>query len=204
MRSPGHRLIFLLLPLGLLLARPATCAAAQQPATTLPIRAGGALLGVPRLPESAEDRQVRISLDEHRLYVLERGRVVWSARIGTGTGEVLEGAGQVWDFATPPGRYRVQRKERDPVWILPDWHFVKRGEPIPPLNSPRRRLKGALGAAALYLTPEIAIHGTDQPELLGDAISHGCIRMSNEDVLRLHEELEVGTPVIIFGQESGG
>jgi lipoprotein-anchoring transpeptidase ErfK/SrfK len=149
------------------------------------------------IPEAAEQREVRISLSEHRLDVLEGGRVVWSATIGTGTGEVLEGAGQFWDFSTPPGRYRVQLKERDPVWILPDWYFVKRDQPIPPLQSPERRLEGALGAAALYLTEEIAIHGTDQPELLGDAISHGCIRMSNEDVLRLYEEIEVGTPVIV-------
>jgi lipoprotein-anchoring transpeptidase ErfK/SrfK len=184
-------------PLALLLARPATCAAAQQPATTLPIRAGAAFLGVPRIPATAEERQVRISLEEHRLYVIADGRVVWSASIGTGTGEVLEGAGRYWDFSTPPGRYRVQRKELDPVWVLPDWYFVERDEPIPPLDSPRRRLESALGAAALYLTEEIAIHGTDQPELLGDAVSHGCIRMSNEDVLRLYEELEVGTPVIV-------
>jgi lipoprotein-anchoring transpeptidase ErfK/SrfK len=196
-------MIALVAPLALLLARPATCAAAQQPATTLPIRAGGALLGVPRIREAAEERQVRVSLEEHRLYVVERGRVVWSARIGTGTGEVLEGAGRFWDFSTPPGRFRVHRKERDPVWILPDWYFVERDEPIPPLDSPQRRLEGALGAAALYLTEEIAIHGTDQPELLGDAISHGCIRMSNEDVLRLYEELEVGTPVIVYGPEPG-
>jgi lipoprotein-anchoring transpeptidase ErfK/SrfK len=188
--------IALIVPFALLLARPATSAAAQQ-TTPLPIRAGGALLGIPRFPEAAEQREVRISLAEHRLYVLEGGRVVWSARIGTGTGEVLEGAGQFWDFSTPPGRYRVQLKERDPVWILPDWYFVKRDQPIPPLQSPERRLEGALGAAALYLTEEIAIHGTDQPELLGDAISHGCIRMSNEDILRLYEELEVGTPVIV-------
>lgn len=58
-------------------------------------------------------------------------------------------------------------------------------------------MEGAFGAAALYLADEIAIHGTDQPELLGAGTSHGCIRMSNDDVLRLYEELEVGAPVII-------
>lgn len=188
-------LVTILAPLALLLGPPQDCAAGQRalPAATLEHADGGP--GVPVLPSGS--RSIRISLEEHRLYVLEGERVVWSAKIGTGTGETLEGAGQRWDFSTPRGSFRVQLKEKDPVWRLPDWVFVKRGEPVPPPDSPERRAEGELGAAALYLTEEIAIHGTDQPQLLGDAISHGCIRMSNEDVLRLYEELEVGAPVII-------
>lgn len=183
-------------PVALLLARPADCAAAQRPLSApsaLERRDGGP--GRPILPVGG--RSVRISLEEHRLYVTEGDRVVWSATIGTGTGSQLEGAGRRWDFSTPRGAFRVERKEKDPIWILPDWAFVERGEPIPPVESAKRRVEGELGAAALYLTPELAIHGTDRPELLGDAVSHGCIRMSNDDVLRLYEELEVGAPVII-------
>lgn len=192
-------LIAVLAPLALLLGRPQDCAAAQRslpmlpPAIPLEYADDGP--GVPVLPSGS--RSVRISLEEHRLYVLDGERVVWSAKIGTGTGDQLEGAGQRWDFSTPRGGFRIQLKEYDPVWILPEWVFVERGEPVPPIDSPKRRVEGELGAAALYLTEEIAIHGTDRPELLGDDISHGCIRMSNEDVLRLYEELEVGAPVII-------
>ena len=191
-----RRLFALAMPLLLLLLRPGDCVAAQAP-MDLPVQRGGALLGTPLIPSGVEQRQVRISLERNRLEVLEDGRVVWSARIGTGTGEVLEGAGQRWDFSTPPGRYRVQMKERDPVWFLPDWYFVERDEPLPAWDAPERRLEGELGDAALYLTEEIAIHGTDNPELLGSPISHGCVRMSNEDVLRLYHEVEIGTPVII-------
>lgn len=43
----------------------------------------------------------------------------------------------------------------------------------------------------------IYIHGTDQEDLLGTPASHGCIRMSNHDVLQLFEQLEIGTPVDI-------
>ena len=198
MRSrPLRRAVVLLAPLVLLLGGARECAAAQRPATALPIREAGPHLGVPRISAKAERRSVLISLDEHRLHVVEGDRIVWSAVIGTGTGDVLEGAGRRWDFSTPPGRYRVQLKERDPSWFLPDWYFVERGEPIPEPDAPERRLEGALGVAALYLTHEIAIHGTDHPELLGDSVSHGCIRMSNENVLRLYDELEVGAPVII-------
>ena len=149
-------------------------------------------------PVNVEGRYVVISLAEHRLYLMEDERVIWSATVGTGTGTRLEGAGQKWDFSTPRGMFRVQLKEKDPVWVVPDWAFIERGEPIPPQDSPKRREPGMLGTTAMYLEEEIAIHGTNKPELLGQAVSHGCIRMTNEDARRLYYEVEVGTPVIIY------
>lgn len=149
-------------------------------------------------PVNVQGRYVVISLAEHRLYLMEEERVIWSAIVGTGTGTRLEGAGQKWDFSTPRGMFRVQLKEKDPVWTVPDWAFIERGEPIPPRDSPKRKEKGMLGTTALYLEEEIAIHGTNKPELLGQSVSHGCIRMTNEDVRRLYYEVEVGTPVIIY------
>lgn len=193
----------LLSALGLLvLALPPECAAAQaDPGSTAPAWSQDRLPGTPIRPSSAGDEEglhVRISLEEQHLYLMDGDRVVWQAVIGTGTGETLEGAGQVWDFSTPRGDFMVQRKELEPVWNLPDWVFVQRGEPVPPPGSPLRRVEGMLGDAALYLSPEIAIHGTDEPDQLGHEVSHGCIRMTNEDVMRLYEQVDVGTPVIVY------
>jgi hypothetical protein len=149
-------------------------------------------------PVNVSGRYVVISLDEHMLHVMEDERVIWSAIVGTGTGTRLEGAGQKWDFSTPRGIFRVQFKEKDPVWRVPDWAFVERGEPIPPLDDPRRSEIGMLGTTAIYLQYDIAVHGTNNPELLGQPVSHGCIRMTNEAVRRLYHEVEIGTPVIIY------
>lgn len=149
-------------------------------------------------PVNVDGRYVVISLDEHMLYLMEQERVIWSAIVGTGTGTRLEGAGQKWDFSTPRGMFRVQLKEKDPVWIVPEWAFIERGEDIPPLSDPRRREAGMLGTSAIYLEEDIAVHGTNNPDLLGQAVSHGCIRMTNEAVRRLYHEVEVGTPVIIY------
>jgi lipoprotein-anchoring transpeptidase ErfK/SrfK len=150
------------------------------------------------LPSHVVERHIVVSLDEHRLHVVENGRVLWSAVIGTGTGTRLAGAGQKWDFSTPRGMFRVQVKQKDPVWFLPDWYFAERGEAVPPPDSPVRRREGELGTSALFLGEEIAIHGTDRPELLGDDVSHGCIRVTNEDARRLYHEVEIGTPVLIY------
>ena len=149
-------------------------------------------------PVNVEGRYVVISLDEHRLYVMEDERVIWSTLVGTGTGTRLEGAGQKWDFSTPRGMFRVQYKEKDPVWRVPVWAFVERGVPVPPPGSPDWNEPGMLGTTAIYLEEDIAVHGTNHPELLGQAVSHGCIRMTNETARRLYHDAPVGTPVIIY------
>jgi hypothetical protein len=93
----------------------------------------------------------------------------------------------------------VQYKEQNPTWFIPDWWFIENRRPIPPPGSPDRKQEGGLGAAAVYLGNELAIHGTDKPELLGRRVSHGCIRLSNENALRLFHNVQIGTPVIIVG-----
>jgi hypothetical protein len=142
---------------------------------------------------------VVVDLDRNELRFMDGREVLWSGPVGTGTGLHLQSEDGSWEFSTPSGLFHVQRKEENPVWILPDWHFVKEGKPIPPHDSPARRVPGALGAAAVYLSDEIAIHGTDKPELLGQRVSHGCIRLSDENAIRLFHNVQVGTPVIITG-----
>lgn len=184
-----------------LLAAAAPAAAQGVPGSPLAIVHGSSREGDSRYrdpPVNVEGRYVVIALDEHRLYLMERERVVWSAVVGTGTGTRLEGAGQKWDFSTPRGMFRVQLKEKDPIWRVPDWAFVERGEPIPPPDSPKRMEPGMLGTTAMYLEEDIAVHGTNHPELLGQSVSHGCIRMTNEAARRLYHEVEIGTPVIIY------
>lgn len=155
-------------------------------------------------PLDAGRPYVVIRLSDNRLDLVDGAHVLWSAPVATGTGFRLEGAGQAWEFDTPRGLFRVERKEKDPVWIMPDWAFVERGEPVPPPDSPRRRRSGMLGSTALYIGYELAIHGTDNPELVlnpdpaARRVSHGCIRMTDEDARRLFHEVEVGTLVLIY------
>jgi hypothetical protein len=147
---------------------------------------------------------VVIRLTDNRLLLVEGRDVIWSAPVATGTGFRLEGASQSWDFDTPRGVFRIERKEKDPVWIMPDWAFIEAGRPVPPAESPLRRRRGMLGSTALYIGYELAIHGTNSPELVLDPdpdrrrVSHGCIRMTDEDARRLFHEVDVGTLVLIY------
>ena len=192
---------FLLLLLILLLLPAAGAAAQGIPGSPLAIAHGVEREGSARYrdpPVNVEGRYVVISLEEHRLYMMEGPRVIWETAVGTGTGTQLSGAGKKWDFSTPRGMFRIQRKEKDPRWYVPDWAYIERGEPIPDPDDPRRWEKGMLGTTALYLGEGIAVHGTSKPELLGQNVSHGCIRMTNEAARFLYHEIDVGTPVFIY------
>lgn len=146
---------------------------------------------------------VVIDLDRHELSFRRGKTVFWTATIGSGTGERLQGEGEEWEFSTPRGVFSVQAKEQDPAWYRPDWYYIENKLPVPPKDDPKRWEPGGLGAAAIYLAPDLAIHGTDTPELLGQRISHGCIRLSNRDALRLYHNVQIGTEVIIRGVERG-
>ncbi|HEX8391374.1 MAG TPA: L,D-transpeptidase [Longimicrobium sp.] len=175
-------------------------AAQTLPGSPLAVAHGVSREGAARYrdaPVSAE-RYIVIALEEHRLYLMEEERVLWSTVVGTGTGTRLEGAGQKWEFSTPRGMFRVQRKEKNPRWYVPDWAYIERGTPIPDADSEARWEEGMLGTTALFLGEGIALHGTDKPELLGQAVSHGCIRMTNEAARALYHEVDVGTPVFIY------
>jgi hypothetical protein len=208
-------------------------------------------------PEPPHDRPyLVISLEERHLWCKQRGAVLFSTEVATGSGKTMvkEGGASAWKFETPRGRLVVQSKEEAPVWAPPDWHYVeqsrKRGlglvrlgigqslaaadgsvvtvdgidvvrvHPdgrrdvlqaadgreivvdgkllVPPLGTTQRRYKGVLGAYRLNMGDGYAIHGTNQPETVGRAVSHGCVRMRNEDIAKLYAMVPLGTPVYIY------
>ena len=69
---------------------------------------------------------------------------------------------------------------------------------IPPFGTNQRKYKGVLGTHRLLLGDGYGIHGTDQPQTIGRSVSHGCIRVRNEDIEHLYRIVPVGTPVFIY------
>ena len=69
---------------------------------------------------------------------------------------------------------------------------------IPPYGTNQRKYPGVLGAFRLYLGDGYALHGTNVPSSIGQAVSHGCVRLRNEDITILYHMVELGTPVFIY------
>ena len=164
------------------------------------------LESAPRLdaPLVGSGRYVVVHLAENRVYVFEGDQAIWSAPAGTGTGFALASGDHQWKFSTPRGMMRVRRMEKDPLWEASDWHYIEKGQKPPPQNDPARTMAGIMGSTAIYLGDGIAIHGTNRPELLMNPdpeqrrVSHGCIRLTNENARELMHMVEVGTPVLIY------
>lgn len=128
---------------------------------------------------------VVISTSQRRLYyVLGNGRAL---RYGVGVGR----QGFSWS-----GTKTVTRKREWPDWRPPAAMLKRRPD------LPRHMVGGIdnpLGARAIYLGSSLyRIHGSNEPNTIGAAVSSGCIRMTNRDVTDLYERVRIGTRVVVL------
>lgn len=78
------------------------------------------------LDEPSEAVQtILVSTAENRLWVRRGKATVFQAVVSTGKGTTLEIAGRKMTFDTPTGRFHIQSKEENPIWVPPDWHYVE-------------------------------------------------------------------------------
>ena len=129
----------------------------------------------------------------HVYYVLPGGKAV---RYGAIVGEY----GQAWS-----GVATVGRKEEWPGWTPTEGEKRRLG-PLP--TYVEGGAHNPMGARALYLYAGskdtlYRIHGTNQPGWIGHAISSGCIRLTNEDVIDLYSRVKVGATVVVLGPKQG-
>jgi L,D-transpeptidase YbiS len=140
-----------------------------------------------------------IDTGRNLLTLHEDGRPPRSAVCSTGSGRALEdpASNRRWVFDTPRGEFFVRNKWPNPVWIKPDWAFLEIGEPIP--RSLAERLAPAeLGDYAMDLGDGYLIHGTLYQRALGLSITHGCVRLGDDDLEAIYRKVRVGTAVYIF------
>ncbi len=125
-----------------------------------------------------------VHTSERYLYVVQgNGRAL---RYGIGVGR----EGFQWQ-----GLLKISRKQEWPDWTPPP-EMIARQPYLP------RFMAGGpgnpMGARALYLGATIyRIHGTNQPQTIGSAVSSGCFRLVNADVIDLYERIPIGTKVIV-------
>lgn len=127
---------------------------------------------------------VIVETGERRLYlVLPDGKAL---RYGIGVGR---------DGFTWTGQHRVTRKAEWPGWTPPA--AMRKRVPDLPAYMPGGP-QNPLGARALYIGSTLyRIHGTSEPWTIGQAVSSGCIRLTNEDVIDLYERVQVGALVVV-------
>ena len=144
-------------------------------------------------------RYIVIDSHRNRLRVFEDDVMLLDAVCSTGSGTVLvhPSGKKVWTFDTPLGERRVIRKTRNPVWSKPDWAFIEEGFQ-PPKDPSLRVDTNSLGDYALYLGDGYIIHGTLFQTLLGKGVTHGCVRLGDEDLEYVYGAIPVGARVYLY------
>ena len=126
-----------------------------------------------------------IKTGERRLYYVRGDGTALRYRVAVGK------PGKQWF-----GEARIDGKYVRPAWSPPA--EVKRDNPRLPDVIPGGAPNNPMGARALTLSlDEYAIHGTNRPSSIGTFASYGCIRMLNEDIVHLYDQVSVGTRVVV-------
>ncbi len=125
-----------------------------------------------------------VNTAERRLYLV------------TGNGQAIRyGIGVGRDGFRWGGVHRISAKKEWPEWTPPSQMLRRRPD------LPRHMVGGEdnpLGARAMYLGSTLyRIHGSNEPETIGQAVSSGCFRMVNDDVIDLYNRVSVGATVIV-------
>jgi lipoprotein-anchoring transpeptidase ErfK/SrfK len=136
-------------------------------------------------PTSYAPKQIIVSFGDRKLYWIYRRGEAISYPIAVPRPESR------WQGVTT-----VSAKKVNPPWTpTPE---MRRENPRLPAFMPGGHPRNPLGVRALYLGSSLyRIHGTDAPWTIGDAVSKGCIRMYNEDVLDLYPRVPIGTKVTV-------
>ncbi|MCX5948319.1 MAG: L,D-transpeptidase [Cyanobacteria bacterium] len=171
-----------------------------QPLTAAPGAAVGGLgpsLHLPEAGSSDPPRQLVLHRQRRLLMVLENGRERWRYPVAVG----MPG----WE--TPVGKFKVIEKTANPVWEHPATGLKIQPGPGNPLGSrwigfhrDCRGRRGFNGVEQLELKGCViaGFHGTPNRDSVGRAVSHGCVRLYDENVQELFDLVRIGTPVTVL------
>ena len=137
----------------------------------------------PGITADSFDQVLLTRIGENKLYLYDDGKITHEWTVATGLPE----------YPTPTGLFEVTELRYMPTWVnpAPDGWGASMPASIPPGPS------NPLGLRAInWSASGIRFHGTSASYSLGYNASHGCVRMSNDDVIQLYDMIDVGTPIV--------
>lgn len=128
--------------------------------------------------QSAPRREIVVSLEDHKLALVVDGRVIHVYPVAVGKPST----------PSPEGTFTIRARVVDPT-------YYHHGKVIPP--GPYNPVGDRWMSLSI---PGYGIHGTNEPRSIGNAASHGCIRMARRDIESLFRQVRVGDTVVLIGQ----
>jgi len=139
-----------------------------------------------------------VNTTENKFYLYADNQLVRTGPCSTGKNTQLIAGKREFRFKTPRGVHKVLRKAENPIWAKPDWAFLEEGLPIPPPGDESRFDRYTLGDYKLEIGDGYMIHGTLYKRMIGMPVTHGCVRMLDDDIEAVFNTLPIGAKVIIY------
>jgi lipoprotein-anchoring transpeptidase ErfK/SrfK len=133
-----------------------------------------------------------VNTAERYLYLVQEGGQ--ALRYGVGIGR----EGFAWQ-----GRAEIARKAMWPTWTPPREMVLRDPNAAPWANGMPGGIDNPLGARAMYIYQDgrdtiYRLHGTSDPATIGEAVSSGCVRLINQDVIDLYQRVPIGSPILVI------
>jgi len=137
---------------------------------------------------------------DNKFFLYKDRKLIRSGRCSSGKNTLLMSADGKYQkvFKTPRGCFTVQAKVNNPIWTRPDWDYIEQGLPVPSKGDPSRFEPYVLGDYALKIGNGYMIHGTIYKRQLGMPVTHGCVRLNDDDLKIVANAMIVGSKVYIY------
>jgi len=143
----------------------------------------------PEAAPASKEPYLLLRLNERRLYVMQNETKQPPEGYPVAIGRP--------QWPTPTGRFQVNELVENPDFLAFDFNNPSgrdKGRVPPGINNPL----GLRWIGFAYAHGwQVGFHGTAKTSVLGQAVSHGCVRMSNPDIVKVYSQVKLGTPVVV-------
>jgi len=165
----------------------------QFPIPAVDLRAMNPAYWRTSVPDPTGERPGTIVVNTAERYLYLVGDGGTAMRYGVGIGR----EGFAWS-----GRAEIAAKKKWPTWTPPAEMILRQPEIEPYRYGMPPSLENPLGARAMYIYQNgrdtlYRLHGTNDPRTIGQAVSSGCVRLINQDIIDLYQRVPTGTPVVV-------
>lgn len=144
-----------------------------------------------------EGLHLAIDTQDSTLYLRQANATLRSARIRIGADSVVHAPdGRSWRFVRALGERRLQDKEKDPVYVVPEWVYVSRGEPVP--TEAERQIPGGLGVFVLRLDDGTEIYSPPEAGPFQGPVKPAAFLVDEAELGAIFDAVQPETPVFIY------
>lgn len=146
-----------------------------------------------------QQKKIHLAIDtqDSTIKLMHGPAVLRQARVVVGPDSVIRAPdGRTWRFVTALGERKLKEKQNAPVYTIPEWVYVSRGEAVP--SEEERRVKGGLGNWVLRLDDGTEIYSEPREGPLKGTAKPGAFMVRGRDLAAIFDAIRIDTPVFIY------